>query len=66
MARTSSFPLYDELKFEGRLTEILTAWRDAKKPIDEVTFLLRSEHDVHVSRSTVKRWYDRIDTEAAA
>lgn len=57
MARTSSFPLYDQLKFEGRLAETLTTWRDDEKlSVDEIAFRLRSDHDVVVSRSTVARW----------
>lgn len=57
MARTSSFPLYDQLKFDGRLAETLTAWRDDEKlSVDEIAFRLRSDHGVVVSRSTVARW----------
>lgn len=62
MARTSSFPVYDRLKFGGRLAETLTAWRADGLSIDEVMIRLHAE-DVPVSRSTVVRWLD-IATQA--
>lgn len=65
MARTSTFPLYDELKFEGRLAPLLLQWKDDEgKSVDDIVFLLRSEHDVAVSRSTVVRWLDLARTAA--
>lgn len=64
MARTSSFPLYDELKFDGRLGEILRTWRAEGKSIDDISYLLRAEHDVKVSRSTVLRWLDKAEEAA--
>ena len=58
MARTSSFPVYDRLKFGGRLAETLTTWRaEDDLSIDEVMIRLHGM-DVPVSRSTVVRWLD--------
>lgn len=64
MSRTSSFPLYDEMKFGGKLADLLRQWRDEDKSLDDITYLLRSEHEVHVSRSTVKRWVDQAEAAA--
>lgn len=65
MARTSSFPIYDDLKFGGRLASVLLRWRDDEgKSVDDIVFLLRSEHDVAVSRSTVVRWLELARTAA--
>lgn len=59
MARTSSFPIYDELKFDGQLAAVLLRWRDEEEmSVDDIVFILRSEHDVVVSRSTVVRWLE--------
>ncbi len=59
MARTSSFPIYDELKFDGQLASVLLRWRDDEdRSVDDIVFLLRSQHDVTVSRSTVVRWLE--------
>lgn len=65
MARTSTYPLVDRL-LDGKLAETLIAWDDQGDGVEEITYRLRSEHDVVLSTSTVRRWLDRIKTEAAA
>lgn len=64
MARTSSFPLYDELKYGGRLGETLLRWRDADGlSLDDILVRLR-EDGVQISRSTVGRWLAIADERA--
>ncbi len=58
MARTSTYPLVDRL-LGGTLTEKLTAWdADGDKP-EEIAYRLRSEYDVALSSSTVRRWINK-------
>lgn len=66
MGRTATFPIYDELKFEGRLGATLLAWRDEGLTVDAIWLRLLNEHDVDVSRSTVDRWITRAQKQAAA
>lgn len=66
--RTSAFPLYDRL-LDGRLADILRDLiADQGLSYEEATYRLRSEHEVEVSKSTVRRWcIERgIEPEAAS
>lgn len=65
MARTSSFPLYDEFKFDGKLGELIRGWKAEGKTVDDIAFILRAEHEVPVSRSTVGRWVAHAMQDAA-
>lgn len=55
MGRSSTYPLVDRI-LDGRLAEILTAWNDEDLSLLEMTFRLRTEHDIRVSVATVQRW----------
>lgn len=63
MARTSTYPLVDRL-LDGKLAETLTAWNDQGAGVEEITYRLRSEHDVILSTSTVRRWLEKARTAA--
>lgn len=55
MSRTSTFPLHDRA-LDGKLTKLLTDWRDENLSYAEIAFRLRTEHQMNVSASTVMRW----------
>ena len=59
MARTSTYPLVDRL-LDGKLAETLSAWEAQGDGIEEITYRLRSEHDVVLSTSTVRRWLEKV------
>jgi intein-encoded DNA endonuclease-like protein len=55
MARTSTYPLHDRA-LGGKLTELLTGLRSSGMSYEDITYTLRSEHGMTVTRSTVRRW----------
>ena len=62
--RTSTFPLYDRL-CDGQLAQILSDLTAEGLSQEEITWRLRERHDVHVSKSTVRRWIADLESEAA-
>jgi hypothetical protein len=61
MARTSSLPLYNRA-LDGQLFGLLRKWSQEDVPLEEIVFRLRSEHDIKVSGSTVRRWLRELET----
>ena len=55
MARTSTYPLHDRA-LDGKLTPLLSELRKSGMSYEDITYKLRSEHDMSVTRSTVRRW----------
>lgn len=53
--RTSTYTAWDRA-LDGRLTELLLELRAGGSTYDQIVDILRDEHDVHVSRTTVLRW----------
>lgn len=64
MPGTDTFALVDRI-FDGNLAEQFKTWRTAGLTVAEITFRLRTEHDITVSHSTVWRWMRRIEGDAA-
>lgn len=64
MARTSTYHLHDRL-LQGRLGDLLLGWRQSDKTAEDIAYLLRSEHDLKVSVSTVHRWLAIAQSEAS-
>lgn len=66
MGRSSTYPLVDRI-LDGRLAEHLTAWKAEGLSLVDITFRLRSDHDIRVSVATVQRWLANLEeTEAAS
>jgi hypothetical protein len=63
--RTSTYTAWDRA-LGGDLTSILATYKADGLPLDEITFRLRSDHDVKVSRSTVARWLAIAEHEVAS
>jgi hypothetical protein len=63
MARSTTYPLVDRI-LDGRLGEILTTWRGEGLTLLEMTFRLRTEHDIKVSVATVQRWIADLEAES--
>lgn len=59
MARSSTYPLVDRI-LDGRLADLLTAWRNEGATFQDVAYRLRSEHDIKVSIATVQRWVEMV------
>lgn len=55
--RTSTYHAWDRA-LGGHLAEILTAYANEGCSAEEMTYRLRTDHDVKVSRSTVYRWLE--------
>lgn len=64
MATPSTFHLHDQ-HLQGQLGPMLLNWRTENRSAEEITYLLRSEHQITVSAATVLRWV-AIAEEAAA
>lgn len=66
MGRSSTtHPLVDRI-LDGRLDELLLTWRAENQSLQDITFRLRSEHDVKVSVATVHRWVSDLESEDGA
>lgn len=63
--RTSSFPLYDRL-IPGGLRPLLASLAAEGLSMEDITYKLRSEHEVTVSKATVRRWLDDCGIKTAA
>lgn len=61
--RTSTFPLVDRHVFGGTFVDKLRQWRAEGVSHAEIAYVLRSEHDVAVSKETVRRWCIENDAE---
>lgn len=57
--RTSTFPVWDRAT-GGRLGDILRGYVDAGLKAEEITYRLRDEHDIRISRSTTYRWLEKL------
>jgi hypothetical protein len=55
MARTGTYPVYDRL-LDGQLGAKLLAWRTDGLTAEDIAFLLRTDHEIKVSVSTIHRW----------
>lgn len=64
MARTSTYHLHDRV-LGGQLGALLLQWRSEGKTVQDIAFILRSEHDLKVSVSTVHRWVAIAEAESA-
>lgn len=51
----NTLDLYDRI-LAGGLKPLLRQWKTEEVALDEQTHRLRTEHDVQVSRETVRRW----------
>lgn len=58
MGRAPTFPLFDRI-LDGKLAELLTGWRDEGLSYLDISFKLRSEHELTVSPSTIQRWIEQ-------
>jgi intein-encoded DNA endonuclease-like protein len=65
MARRSLYPLADRL-LEGRLAELLTTARQAGESYETIARQLNADHGLDISGTTVRRWFQQLDTEAVA
>lgn len=61
--RTSTYTAWDRA-LDGRLAELLRAYRAEGLSYDEIVYRLRQDHDVAVSRSTAFRWVEIAQTES--
>lgn len=64
MAAHSVLALYDALH-DGAMSRALAQWRAEGVSVVEATWKLRTEFRVSVSPSTVRRWMDNLDGDAA-
>jgi hypothetical protein len=62
MAPRATFDLYDQM-LGGKLAELLTELR-TEHSFEEMAFLLRTEHQVSVTKETVRQWCKRLDEAA--
>lgn len=44
----------------GRLGDVLRSYVDAGLKAEEITYRLRDEHDIRISRSTTYRWLEKL------
>lgn len=44
----------------GRLSDVLRSYVDAGLKAEEITYRLRDEHDIRISRSTTYRWLEKL------
>lgn len=64
--RVTNYDLYDRL-LGGTLAETLTTWKyDERLSLADIVRRLHSEHDIVTSVETVRRWLQRIESEAVA
>lgn len=63
--RTSTYTAWDRA-LGGELSAILSTYRADGLSLDDITYKLRSVHDIKVSKSTVARWVTIAEHEAAA
>ena len=55
MARTSTYPLVDRA-LGGTLDTLLKEWREEGLSLADISYRLRSDHDIKVSANTIGRW----------
>lgn len=55
MSRASGYPLANRA-LDGELGTLLKQWSDEGLSFYDMAYLLRSEHDLSVTPSTVSRW----------
>jgi len=58
--RVSTFPLHDKI-LGGQLRQILADLAAEGLSQEDITYRLRSEHNVEVSKATVRRWLAECD-----
>jgi len=62
MARASGYPLANRA-LDGELGALLKQWTEEGMSYFDMAYKLRSEHDLHVSPSTVSRWIKQAESE---
>lgn len=50
----------------GRLGDVLRSYVDAGFKAEEITYRLRDEHNIRISRSTTYRWLELLAKERAS
>lgn len=65
MMRATAFGWADQI-LGGTLQEKLIEWRAQDPPVSlrEITFRLRTDHDIAVSTETVRRWLQKLEEAA--
>jgi IS30 family transposase len=63
--KTSTYPAWDRA-VGGQLEAILRGYNAAGLSAEEITYRLRDDHDVRISRSTTYRWLDHLGLSKAA